>query len=112
MCEQCIRLDIHGPKNRLRQHQQVRDVMVHVSRNELRPFWLLTNLGSKGWNHLKDVLVIHRNLGRPSIPQVHKLFREAKVSDEATEALKHFSCDALSARTGVSRILALFLPMK
>ena len=27
---------------------------------------------------------------------MEKLFREAKVSDEATEALKHFSCDACS----------------
>ena len=31
-CEQCIRRDFRGSMNRLRQHQQVRDVMVSVSR--------------------------------------------------------------------------------
>ena len=38
-CEQCVQLDIRGSMKRLRQHQQVRDGMVNVSRNELRPFW-------------------------------------------------------------------------
>ena len=42
---------------------------------------------------MKDIERIHGNLGHPSVQQVEKLFREAKVSDEATEALKHFSCD-------------------
>ena len=43
-CEQCIRLDIRGTKNRLRQQD---DVMVHVSQYELRPLLVLTNLGRK-----------------------------------------------------------------
>ena len=34
---------------------------------------------------------VHRNLGHPSVQQMEKLFREAKVSDEATEALKHLA---------------------
>ena len=99
-CEQCIRLDIRGSMKRLRQHQQVRDVMVNESRHELRPFWVLT----KDWNnwngvpvHIKkDIDRIHRNLGHPLVQQVEKLCREAKVSDQATEALKHVSCDACS----------------
>ena len=52
--EQCIRLDIRGKMKRLRQHQQVRDVMVSVSRSGLRPFGVLTNLGRKG--HRKSSL--------------------------------------------------------
>ena len=36
---------------------------------------------------------VHRNLEHTSVPQTEKLFREAKVSDEATKALTHFSWD-------------------
>ena len=62
--------------NRLRQHQQVRGVMVNVSRIELRPLWILTNLGRKDWNKWNDVPVhikkdiesIYRKLQHPSIP--------------------------------------------
>ena len=101
-CEQCIRLDIRSSMNRLRQHQQVRGVMVNVSRNELRPFWVLTDLGKKDWNNWNDVPVhtkedikrTQRNLGHPSVQQTEELFREAKVCDEVTEALKQFSFDA------------------
>ena len=86
--EQCIRLDLRGFMDRLRQHQQVRDVMVNVSRNELRPFCVLTNLDRKDWNNCNDVSVhikkdierIPRNLGHPSVQQKEKLFRETKVS--------------------------------
>ena len=46
-CEQCIRLDIRGSTNRVRQPQQVRDVKVNVIRNGLRPFGILTDLGRK-----------------------------------------------------------------
>ena len=42
----------------------------------------------------KDIERIHWNLGHPSVQQMENLFREAKVSDDATEALKHVSCDA------------------
>ena len=87
---------------RLRRHQQVRDVMVNVSRYELRPSWVLAKLGRKdgnNWNDVpvhikKDIERIHWNLGHPSVQQMEKLFREAKVSDAATEALTLFSRDA------------------
>ena len=77
--------------------------MVNMGRNELRPFGDLTHLGRKDWNNWNDVSVhikkdivrIYQNLGHPSV-QMEKLFRDAKVSDEATEPLKHFSCDACS----------------
>ena len=86
----------------LRQLPHVRDVTANVSRNALRPFWVLTNLGRKDWNKWNDVPVhikkdierIHRNLGLPSVQRMEKLFREAKINDEATEALEHFLCDA------------------
>ena len=79
-CEQKIRLDIVGSMTRLRKHQQVLHVTINVGRNEL---------------HIKkDIDRIHQNLQHPSVQQMEKLFREKKVSDEATEALKHFSCDA------------------
>ena len=95
-CGQCIRLDIRGSTNRLRHHQKVRDVVVIVSRGH---FGVFTNLGRKDWNDVpahikKDIERVHRNLGYPSVQQMEKLIQEAKVSDEATEALKHFSCDA------------------
>ena len=65
-------------------------------------FGVLTNLGRKDWNNWNDVLAhikkdierVHGNLGCPSVQQMEKLIQEAKVSDEATEAPKHFSCDA------------------
>ena len=53
-CDQCIRLDIRGSMNLLRQHQQVCDVMVNVGRHELRPFSVLTNLGRNDWNNWND----------------------------------------------------------
>ena len=95
-CEQCIRLATHC----LREHQQVREVMVNVSRNWLRPMWVLANPGRKDWNnryvflvHIKKDIERNRwNLGPPSIQQMEKLCRAVKMSDEATEALKHCSC--------------------
>ena len=96
-CEQCIRLDIRGSMNRLRQNQQVRDVIVNVSRNESRPFGVFINLGrkdSKNWNDVPAHIQAGHREKSPSVQQVEKLFREAKVGDEATEALKHFPCDA------------------
>ena len=39
---------------------------------------------------------VHRNLGHPSAQRMEKVIQEAKVSDEATEALKHILCDARS----------------
>ena len=73
-CEQCVRLDIRGSMNRLRQHQQVRDVMVSVSRNELRPFLGSHEPGQERLEqlercpraHKKDIDTTHRNLGHPS----------------------------------------------
>ena len=67
------------------------------------PFRVFSNLVRKEWNNWNDVPVhmkknikrTHRNLGHPSVQQMEKLFHEAKVSDEATEALKHFSCNRL-----------------
>ena len=41
-----------------------------------------------------DIERIHRNLGHASADQLEKLFRDAKVSDDAISALKHFRCDA------------------
>ena len=83
--------------NRLRQHQQLRDVMVNEGRNESRPFWVLINLGRKDCNnssdvpvHIKkDVEMIFQNWGHPSVQHMEKLFRKTKMSDEAAEALKH-----------------------
>ena len=77
----------------------MRDVVVIVSRGH---FGVLTNLGRKDWNnwndvpaHIKkDIERVQRNFGYSSVQQMEKLIQEAKVSDEATEALKHFSCDA------------------
>ena len=66
-CEQCILLEFSGSMNRPRQHQQMRDVMVNVSRHALRPFGVLTYLGRNDWNNWNDVTVhtkrVHRNLG-------------------------------------------------
>ena len=70
----------------LRQHQQVRDVMVNVSRNELRPFWCSHESGRKGWINWNDVLVhikkdierIHWNLGHPSVQQMDKFFLKSE----------------------------------
>ena len=65
-------LDIRGSMTCLRE----REVVVNVkSRNEMRPFVVLTNQGSEGWNNWKDVPVqvrkcferIHPNVGHPSI---------------------------------------------
>ena len=42
----------------------------------------------------KDIERMHQNLGHPSVQHMERLFREAKVTDEAMEALKHLSCDA------------------
>ena len=39
-----VRLDTRDSMIRLREFQQVRDVMVKVSRNELRPFWLFSRI--------------------------------------------------------------------
>ena len=85
-------LDIRRSMNGMRQHQQVRDVIVNVNRNELRPFGVPTSLDRNYWNNwndvpvhiMKDIERIQRNLGHPSVQKVEKLFREAKVSDEAT----------------------------
>ena len=62
------------------------------------------NLGRKDWNNWNDVFVhikrdierVHWNLGYPSIQHCEKLFRDATVSGEATQVLKHVSCDACS----------------
>ena len=53
------------------------------------------------WNDVhvhieRNIERIHGNLGHSSAQQMEKLFREAMVSDEATEDLKHCSCDACS----------------
>ena len=39
-----VRLDIRGSMNHLKEFQQVRDVMVKVSRDELRPFWWFSRI--------------------------------------------------------------------
>ena len=66
---------------------------------------MLTNLGRKDWNKLERCPCAHReehrerihgNLGHSSAQQMEKLFREAMVSDEATEDLKHCLRDACS----------------
>ena len=61
-------LDFRGSTNRLRQHQHVRDVMVNVSRNVLRPVGVLTNLGWNDWNNWKDVPV-HIKKDRENAPE-------------------------------------------
>ena len=60
----------------------------------VRPLGVLTILGKKDWNNWNDVPVHikkdiernHWNLGHPPVSKMEKLFREAVVSDEATEA--------------------------
>ena len=62
------------------------------------------NLGRKDWNNWNDVFVhinidiesVRQNFGYPSVQQRKKLFRDATVGGEATQALKHVSCDACS----------------
>ena len=101
-CELCIRLDIRGSMHRSREHQHVHDVVVNVRRHELRPPRGSHEFGQKRLEQLgrcpcahqeRDIERIHQNLGYPSAQQMEQLFR---VSDEATESLKHLSCDACS----------------
>ena len=99
-CEQWKRADIRGSTNRLRQNQQVRDVVVNASRIDMRPFWVsqIWATGTMSPCTSRRTSRENRNLGYSSIQQMEKLFREAKVSDEANEALKHSSCNRLKQR--------------
>ena len=112
-CGQCIRLDIRGSMNRLREQQQLHEMMVNVRRrSDMRPFWVLTNLGGKEWHNWNDVPVqirkdigrIHRNLGHPSVRQVEKLCRDAKVSTLSDRGPETFlmRCVRLAARRQVA----------
>ena len=74
---------IRGSMDLLRQHQQVRDVMADVSRKGSH---------KSGQETLEQQERCH--CAHHSVQQMEKLFREAKVSDAATEALKQFSRDA------------------
>ena len=94
-CEQCIRLDFRGSMHRLQQHQQVRGV------NELRPLGFSQIWAGRIRTTGTMFPCTSRRTSREfsgtwDTHQYHKWrnFREAKVSDEATEALKHFACDA------------------
>ena len=67
--DQCIRLEIRGSVRRLRE-QQAHEVMVNVRReNEMRPFRVLTNLGSKEWNNGNDEPVQHQEGQREKSPE-------------------------------------------
>ena len=90
-----IHLYMRGSMQRLREHQQVRDVMVNVSQNELRPCWVLTNSGRQiGKTGTISLCTSRKTSGELTgtwdTHQYNKwrnFIREAKVSDEATEGL-------------------------
>ena len=71
--------------------------MVHVSRNELTPFWGSHEFGQGRLEQLEPCLCAHQkdvSVEHPSVQKMKKLFRDAKVIDESTHVLKQFSCDA------------------
>ena len=91
-CEQCRRLDIRGSMNRLRQHQDVRRTKPTV-RESLPQRVRCEQLERRPCAHQEGHGDNSPALGTPISTRGENL-PSAKVSDEATEALKHFLCDA------------------